>query len=203
LRYAEAISRSRSDCDFPVGCPCLVSGDTRALPPWNDFHRDVDLPDPPTPLLRRRKRDITMKRSSWRWPNDRNPNNWSEYEEVVTVYLLRAYKDEPHREAWVQQALSYIDKMVSLAPSEPANLYSSAYNYERAGDLSKNGCPSYEKAAIIVREFEFVTEGRQSHGRGLEVSNQAASARERGLSKRLTTKIESWCITTGSPSGLH
>ena len=140
-----------------------------------------------------------MKRSSWRWPNDRNPNNWSEYEEVVTVYLLRAYKDEPHREAWVQQALSYIDKMVSLAPSEPANLYSSAYNYERAGDLSKNGCPSYEKAAIIVREFEFVTEGRQSHGRGLEVSNQAASARERGLSKRLTTKIESWCITTGSP----
>jgi len=118
------------------------------------------------------------------------------YEEVVTVYLMRAYKDEPRRVQWVEQAAQYTDKFASLGASDPANLFAAAYDYERAGDLSKNGCPYYEKAAklsekldsflkdesIMVKDWKFPT-------KYLRPSNDA-------LHRRLAEKLDSWCSKT-------
>jgi tetratricopeptide (TPR) repeat protein len=137
---------------------------------------------------------------------NRDPNNWFGYEQVVTVYLMRAYKDEPHREEWVQQALSYIDKMVSLAPKEPANLFSAGYNYERAGDLSKNGCPSYEKAAQLCHNLNSLLQADSLMVKDWKFPTKPLRRDNDALSKRVAVKLESWCSVKGAevpPSGLR
>lgn len=68
------------------------------------------------------------------------------YQTVAAVYAARAAKDPANREKWVQQAASYIDKSVTLAPTDPINFLEAASGTERLGDISSQGCPYYEKA---------------------------------------------------------
>jgi hypothetical protein len=68
------------------------------------------------------------------------------YQTVAAVYVARAVKDPANREKWVQQAASYIDKSVILAPTDPINFLEAASATERLGDISDQGCTYYEKA---------------------------------------------------------
>ena len=118
------------------------------------------------------------------------------YEEVVTVYLMRAYKDESHREEWAQHAVSYIDKMVFLAPNDIPNLLSAAHDYERAGDLSKNGCSSYEKAAKLCHSLTSLLQPESFMVRDSKFPTKPLRRENDALLGRLTEKQQSWCLNT-------
>jgi hypothetical protein len=68
------------------------------------------------------------------------------YQSVAVVYAARALKDPTNREKWAGQAALYIDKSVSLAPTDSINLLEAALSIERIGDISGQSCPYYEKA---------------------------------------------------------
>lgn len=68
------------------------------------------------------------------------------YQSVAVVYAARALKDPTNREKWAGQAALYIDKSVSLAPTDSINLLEAALSIERVGDISGQSCAYYEKA---------------------------------------------------------
>jgi hypothetical protein len=68
------------------------------------------------------------------------------YYSAVAVYGARAVKDPSNREKWLEQATFYVDKSVSLAPNDSINSMDAAFNMDRLGDISNQGCPYYEKA---------------------------------------------------------
>jgi hypothetical protein len=68
------------------------------------------------------------------------------YQSVAAVFAAHAVKDSTNREKWAGQAALYIDRSVSLAPTDSINLLESALGTERIGDISGRSCPYYEKA---------------------------------------------------------
>lgn len=75
-----------------------------------------------------------------------------QYQSVATVYYARAAKDPANREKWIEQASSYVDKSVSLAPTDPMNLMFAAIYTDRIGDASGQPCVYYGKAGKYAQE---------------------------------------------------
>lgn len=132
--------------------------------------------------------------------------DYFQYNEVVMIYLLRSYKDEPHREEWAQQAASYIDKMASLASDNPLNLVNAAHDYERVGDLSKNGCASYTKAITLSQAAIPLLQAETVAVKDWKVPAEPIRQENDSLLQRLSEKTHSSCAATHgqvSPSGLR
>ena len=76
------------------------------------------------------------------------------YEQIAITYLMKASKDSSHKDEWIQQAVIYYDKDLSVHQEKDVDveLYSVARGFEAAGDLStRNGCLYYGRA---VKAFE-------------------------------------------------
>lgn len=116
-------------------------------------------------------------------------------QQVAMVYLIRAYKDPPHREQWVQTAGSYIDKTVALAPTDFGMLSESAREYEQAGDLSKDGCPYYRKAVLAAEKVEPMVESDSLMVRDMKFPTKELRQGNQAFLKRLNTKLDSWCTS--------
>ena len=121
--------------------------------------------------------------------------DYMQYNEVVIVYLMRAYKDEQRREQWVQQAVSYIDKMVELGPADYGSLSQAAYEYDRAGDLAKNGCPMYKKAAKVCDTITSILQGDSLMVREYKFPTKELRQGNEALQRRVAKKIDAWCST--------
>jgi hypothetical protein len=76
------------------------------------------------------------------------------YEQLGITYLMKASKDSAHKDEWIQQAVTYYDKYLSVHQKKDVDLelYSVGRGFESAGDLStKDGCLYYARA---VKAFE-------------------------------------------------
>jgi hypothetical protein len=76
------------------------------------------------------------------------------YEQLAITYLMKASKDSAHKEEWIQQAVAYYDKDLSVHEKKDVDLelYNAGRGFEIAGDLStKDGCSYYGRA---VNAFE-------------------------------------------------
>jgi hypothetical protein len=76
------------------------------------------------------------------------------YEQIAITYLMKASKDSARRDEWVQQAVIYYDKDLSVHQKKDVDLelYSVGRGFESAGDLStRDSCLYYARA---VKAFE-------------------------------------------------
>lgn len=79
-------------------------------------------------------------------------------QEIATVYLIRAQKEDPsRRDQWVAKAVSYADKTLSIYSKSEDNagvqLFEIARTFEIAGDLSATErCARYERAAKLLED---------------------------------------------------
>lgn len=76
------------------------------------------------------------------------------YEQIAITYLMKASKDSAHKDEWIQQAVTYYDKDLSVHQKKDIDteLYTVGRGFEMAGDLStKDGCLYYARA---VKAFE-------------------------------------------------
>ena len=82
------------------------------------------------------------------------------YEQIAVIYLMKASKDNAHKDEWVQQAVTYYDKDLSVHQKNDVDieLYSVGRGFEAAGDLStRDGCLYYERAAkAFEQEMPFI-----------------------------------------------
>jgi hypothetical protein len=78
--------------------------------------------------------------------------DYKKYYDVATVYCTRAAKDPANREKWIEQCSSYVDKSVSLAPTDPTNLVLAAFYIARIGDASGQPCVYYGRAGKYAQE---------------------------------------------------
>ena len=78
--------------------------------------------------------------------------DYRKYQDLATVYFARAAQDPANREKWIVQASSYVDKSVSLAPSDPINRMFAAFYFDRIGDASNQPCVYYSKAGKYAQE---------------------------------------------------
>jgi len=78
--------------------------------------------------------------------------DYRRYQDVATVYYARAAKDPANREKWIDQASSYVDRSVSLAPTDPINQMLAAFYIDRIGDASSQPCDYYAKAGKYAQE---------------------------------------------------
>jgi len=78
--------------------------------------------------------------------------DYFKYQTVAIVYGARAAKDPSNREKWAEEAALYIDKSVSLAPDDFANLMSAALNFDHVGDVSGQPCAYFEKASQYAQD---------------------------------------------------
>ncbi len=76
------------------------------------------------------------------------------YEQIAITYLMKASKDSARKDEWIEQAVTYYDKDLSVHQKKDVDLelYSVGRGFEAAGDLStRDGCLYYERA---VKAFE-------------------------------------------------
>lgn len=78
--------------------------------------------------------------------------DYMQYQNVATVYYSRAAKDPANRDKWIEQAAFYVDKSVSIAPTDPLNLMFAAFYVDRLGDASGQPCVYYGKAGRYAQE---------------------------------------------------
>ena len=78
--------------------------------------------------------------------------DYMKYQEVATIYYARAVKDPANREKWIEQASSYVDKSVNLAPTDPINQMLAAFYVDRIGDASSQPCAYYTKAGEYAKQ---------------------------------------------------
>jgi hypothetical protein len=169
-------------------CGCLIS--------WQLYQRGIifNIRETPNPVIEDTKRgryDDAVKEALAKIHDEHK--DYFEYGEVAMVYLTRAYNDEPHREQWVQLAGSYIDKTVSLGPADFASLTQAAYEYDRAGDLAKNGCPYYEKATKVCDNVSSMLKGNSLSIQEYKFPTNDLRQGNEALQRRLARKIEAWC----------
>lgn len=124
-------------------CGFLYGWNQRAENPPFVITRKAEEP-PEIKLLRKGRYDEAAKAALESIKDGRK--EYFKYQSVAAVYAGRAVKDPANREKWLQQAESYIDRSVSLAPTDPINFLEAASGTERLGDISGQGCPYYEKA---------------------------------------------------------
>jgi tetratricopeptide (TPR) repeat protein len=82
-------------------------------------------------------------------PEDASGGNGIVYEQIAMVYLGKASQDAAHRDEWVQQAIAYFDKDLSVHQWKDIDIefYSAGRGFEEAGDLSTvNRCLYYGRA---------------------------------------------------------
>jgi tetratricopeptide (TPR) repeat protein len=94
------------------------------------------------------------------------PSDEIVYEQIANVYLIRAQKDPDHREEWVTQAISYVEKSLSLNSKDKdlagVHLFQDARSFEVAGDLSTGSrCIYYERARKLLEDRVPLLQGRQ------------------------------------------
>jgi hypothetical protein len=76
------------------------------------------------------------------------------YEQIAITYLMKASKDRAHKDEWIEQAVTYYDKDLSVHQKKDIDieLYTVGRGFESAGDLSaKNNCVYYGRA---IKAFE-------------------------------------------------
>jgi hypothetical protein len=83
-------------------------------------------------------------------------HNWAFYDQIAVVYLMKASKDTAHKEEWIQQAVSYYDKALSVHQTNDVDveLYEVGRGVETAGDLSSTNSCFYFGRAVKVFEQE-------------------------------------------------
>jgi hypothetical protein len=81
-------------------------------------------------------------------------HNGAFYDQIALAYLMKAAKDTAHKEEWIEQAVAYYDKDLSVHQKNDVDieLYDVGRGFETAGDLSTtNGCLYFGRA---VKAFE-------------------------------------------------
>lgn len=78
------------------------------------------------------------------------------YEQIAITYLIKASKDSARKDEWVQQAVAYYDKDLSVHQKNAFDieLYTVGRGFESAGDLSTNNSCLYYGRAIKAFEEE-------------------------------------------------
>ncbi len=78
------------------------------------------------------------------------------YEQIAITYLIKASKDSTHKDEWIQQAVAYYDKDLSVHQKGNIDLelYTVGRGFESAGDLSTNNRCSYYGRAVKAFEEE-------------------------------------------------
>jgi tetratricopeptide (TPR) repeat protein len=76
------------------------------------------------------------------------------YEQMGIAYLMKASHDAANKEKWIEQAVTYFDKDLSI--DQPKNIdimrFNVGHDFEMAGNLSStNGCLYYARA---IKAFE-------------------------------------------------
>lgn len=74
------------------------------------------------------------------------------YQEIATVYAVRAAKDPSNRERWAQQAAFYETKSVAVSGSEPISLMGAASGLDHVGDVSDDPCRYYKTASQYAQQ---------------------------------------------------
>lgn len=146
---------------------------------------------PEIKLLRRGRYDEAAKAALESIKDEKK--EYFKYQSVAVVYAARAVKDPTNREKWAGQAALYIDKSVSLAPTDSINLLEAALSNERIGDISGQSCQYYEKAreyaqtgmSQLKRDCIFVSDER--------VPTQPIRNEFSKLLSALQTKTEARC----------
>lgn len=110
----------------------------------------IEKEPPETRLLKKGRYDEAAKAILDSIKDERK--DYGKYQELATVYYIRATKEPENREKWIVQALSYVDKSVSLAPSDPLNQMLAAFYVDRIGDASGQPCVYYAKAGGYAQE---------------------------------------------------
>jgi tetratricopeptide (TPR) repeat protein len=88
------------------------------------------------------------------------------YQQIAVVYLVRAEKEPGKREQWVEKAISYTEKALSLNSKDRdaagALLLQEARSFESAGNLSATGrCAYYGKARRLLEDRVSLLRGDQ------------------------------------------
>lgn len=88
---------------------------------------------------------------------EHQPSDEIIYESIATVYLVRARKDSEHGQTWVQEAVSYTEKALSLNSKTRdvagAHLLQGARSFESAGDVSvEKRCNYYDRARKLLED---------------------------------------------------
>jgi hypothetical protein len=77
------------------------------------------------------------------------------YEQIAITYLIKASKDSARKDEWIQQAVAYYDKDLSVHQKSDIDieLYTVGRGFESAGDLStNNSCLYYGRAMKAFEE---------------------------------------------------
>ena len=77
------------------------------------------------------------------------------YEQIAITYLIKASKDSARKDEWIQQAVAYYDKDLSVRQKNDIDieLYTVGRGFESAGDLStNNSCLYYGRAMKAFEE---------------------------------------------------
>jgi hypothetical protein len=86
------------------------------------------------------------------------------YQQIAMVYLQRANKDSDHRQDWVNQGVSYIEKSLSLNSKEKdiagASLLQDALTFKEFGNLSADHrCAYYARARKLLEDRVSMLQG--------------------------------------------
>jgi hypothetical protein len=97
---------------------------------------------------------------------ENQPSDEIIYHQIAVVYLTHAEKDAERREQWVEKAVSYVEKALSLNSKQKdtagVHLLLHARSFEVAGDLSVAArCAYYRRARKLLEERVPLLQGDQ------------------------------------------
>jgi hypothetical protein len=135
------------------------------------------------------------------WMN-KHPNDPSHgatfYEQIAIIYLMKASKDRARRDEWVKQAVTYLDKDLSVHQknSVDVELYKVGRGFESAGDLSSSDSCLYYSRALKAFEDQFAFiqgDGYTAYGKTIPLEpvrqeNQKALGRVKEKSEKAGCK---------------
>jgi hypothetical protein len=84
------------------------------------------------------------------------------YEQIALTYLTKASKETAHKDEWIQQAVAYYDKDLSVHQMTDVDIEHNIVGrgFEVAGDLSTtNGCVYYGRAVMELEEESSFIQG--------------------------------------------
>lgn len=103
-----------------------------------------------------RQDDAIRVAQDWLKKHPDDPLRATFYEQIAIMYLMKASKDSGHKDEWIQQAVAYYDKDLSVHQKKDIDieLYSVGRGFELAGDLSTNNSCFYYGRAVTAFEEE-------------------------------------------------
>jgi hypothetical protein len=146
---------------------------------------------PETKLLRKGRYDDAAKAALDSIKDEKK--DYFKYQTVAVIYATRAVKDPSNREKWAEQAASYVEKSVSLAPDDSINLMTAAFDVDHIGDISSQGCPYYEKARHYAQDAMTQLKSDSIFVGGEKMPTQPIRDEVGKLLKRVQGKIETKC----------